>query len=344
MTDPLFEVDDLTIKYSVANGELTAVSDASFSISEGKYMGLVGESGCGKSTIAKSVMGGLDDNGEVASGKILYKGEEIQDYTQGELSEKIRWDEISLIPQSAMNSLDPVRQIDTQAVELAQVHTDMTKAEAKDQLADLFEIVGLQESRIEDYPHEFSGGMQQRAIIAFALLLEPSLIIADEPTTALDVIMQDQVFAYLDKIQDELGSSMMLITHDISVVLETCQQITVMHAGQVAESGSAIELYESPKHPYLIHLQDSFPDIRNPREELAEIEGQPPQMMGEADFCSFADRCPWEVEECTQQAPPLQPVEEGEDSHSVSCIRSDEPLYEEYKSSHETVEAVEEAE
>jgi oligopeptide/dipeptide ABC transporter ATP-binding protein len=331
MSEPILEVEDLNIKYHVGDESVSAVTDASLTVKKGGYNGLVGESGCGKSTIAKAIVGGLEDNGEVTSGTIRYKGEEIQDMSQMELNEKIRWNEIALIPQSAMNSLDPIRRISTQAVELATLHTDMTKEEALDRLRELFDIVGLQKDRITDYPFEFSGGMQQRAIIAFALLLDPDLIIADEPTTALDVIMQDQVFAYLDKVRDELDTSMLLITHDISVVLESCDSLTVMHAGQVAETGSSIDLYESPHHPYFILLKDAFPDIQSPNEPLSIIEGDPPQLLGDIDFCTFAERCPWSIDECRQQKPPLERIENGSADHMASCVRKDEPLYEEYQ-------------
>jgi oligopeptide/dipeptide ABC transporter ATP-binding protein len=331
MAESVLEVDELTIKYHTDGGDISAVTDASFTLEAGDYNGLVGESGCGKSTIAKAIMGGLDDNGEVTSGAIRYKGTEIQDMSQQELNREIRWDEISLIPQSAMNSLDPVRKISTQAVELARVHTEMTKAEALERLRELFTIVGLQEERVTDYPFEFSGGMQQRAIIAFALLLDPSLIIADEPTTALDVIMQDQVFAYLDKIREELDTSMLLITHDISVVLESCDKLTVMHAGQVAESGTSIDLYESPQHPYFILLKDAFPDIDNPDEALSIIQGDPPQLTGDVDYCTFVDRCPWAVEECREGMPDLEPVAEDSPGHEASCVRKTEDLNAQYQ-------------
>ena len=330
MAEPVLEVEDLTIKYRGDGGAVSAVTDASFTVEEGDYNGLVGESGCGKSTIAKAIVGGLDDNGEVTSGTIRYKGQEIQDMSQRELNREIRWDEISLIPQSAMNSLDPVRRISTQAVELAQVHTDMTEEEALDRLRELFGIVGLQEERVTDYPFEFSGGMQQRAIIAFALLLDPALIIADEPTTALDVIMQDQVFAYLDKVREELSTSMLLITHDISVVLESCDNLAVMHAGQVAETGTSVDLYENPHHPYFILLKDAFPDIQAPDEPLSIIEGDPPQLRGDVDYCTFVDRCPWAVEECRQGMPDLEPVDANSPDHLASCIRKDEDLNAEY--------------
>lgn len=323
MSEPLLEADELTIEYRTDQENIVAVSDASFSIDEGEYFGLVGESGCGKSTIAKSVIGGLDDNGLVTSGTLRYKGTEIQDMSDKELNETIRWDEIALIPQSSMNSLDPLQRISEQAFEIASVHTDMDRGEVHQRLEELFDIMGLQTERISDYPHQFSGGMQQRAMIALSLLLNPSLIIADEPTTALDVVMQDQIFSHLMEFKDEFDASMLLITHDISLVLESCSRMGVMHAGQIAELGSVNTLHESPTHPYTIQLQGAFPDIRYPDRELEIIEGGPPQNRGEVTSCTFADRCPWEVPECSQGAPALETVD-GDDEHLAACIRKDE--------------------
>lgn len=322
-SEPLLSVEDLTIQYRTGSGDLTAVTEASFRIDDGEYFGLVGESGCGKSTLAKAVIGGLDDNGEVASGNIWYKGEPLHEMTQQELNSRIRWKEISLIPQSSMNSLDPLQRISKQALELAEVHTDLSRAEALDRLRSLFQTVGLQESRIQEYPHQFSGGMQQRAIIALALFLNPSLIIADEPTTALDVIMQDQVFQYLDMVQADRNTSMLLITHDISLVFESCQSMAVMHAGQVAETGSVEDLFRDPRHPYNILLQHAFPDIRYPDRELEVIEGVPPQEYGEVSYCTFVDRCPWSIDECSAQSPPLELVADRS-RHRASCIRLSE--------------------
>lgn len=327
MSEPLLEAEDLTIRYRTRDGWLTAVSDATFTIRQGEYFGLVGESGCGKSTIAKSLLGGLDENGEIASGVLRYKGDEIQDLTENELNKKIRWKEISYIPQGSMNSLDPLETVRDQAWDIAKVHTDMSESEAIDRFEELFEIVGLQKSRINDYPHQFSGGMQQRAIIALALFLNPSLIVADEPTTALDVIMQDQVFKYLDDVKRDTETSMLLITHDISLVFESCERMAIMHSGQVAEEGSTVHLFDEPRHPYSILLQEAFPDIRYPDRELGIIEGYPPKTMGEVDFCTFVDRCPWAVEECGQSAPPLEPVsEDTETDHRASCFRKHEVL------------------
>ncbi len=331
MDEPLLEIEDLTIQYRTNQGDLTAVSDASFSIDAGEYFGLVGESGCGKSTLVKSIMGGLDDNGRITSGKIRLKGEEIQDFSEDEFNEKIRWNGLSWIPQGSMSSLDPLLRISEQAATIAKVHTDMTKQESTERLQELFEIVGLPPERVRDYPFQFSGGMQQRAIIALALFLEPDLLIADEPTTALDVIMQDQVFKYLEQIQEEEGVSMLIITHDISLVFEACDRMAVMHAGQVAEVGSVRQIYDEPRHPYTILLQEAFPDIRYPNRKLGVMEGNPPQNLGEVDECTFVGRCPWAVEECSAAAPPLEPVEDPE--HPIACFRRDEVL-EQYRREH----------
>ncbi|KAB1197826.1 MULTISPECIES: ABC transporter ATP-binding protein [Haloferax] len=324
MTEPLLEFRDVTIQYQTNRGPVTAVSGASFSIEPGEFSGLVGESGSGKSTLVKSVIGGLDSNGEVTAGKILYKGEEIQDYTEEELNEKIRWKEISYIPQSSMNSLDPLQRVSEQAVEIASVHSDLSKSEALERFKELFEIVGLSPDRIDDYPHQFSGGMQQRAITALALFLDPALIIADEPTTALDVIMQDQIFKYLDRVKANTDTSMLLITHDISVVFESCEQIAVLHGGQVCESGSVEDIYRNPTHPYSILLQRAFPDIRYPDRKLEIIEGHPPEQLGEVTECSFVERCPWAVDACYENAPPLENVSESEQNHQSACFRNDE--------------------
>ncbi len=324
MSDPILEIDGLDIHYETKGEPVRAVTDATFEIDQGEYYGLVGESGSGKSTLAKSIIGGLDRNGGVAGGEIRYKGTPIQDYSETELSEKIRWKEISLIPQGSMNSLDPIMKLSDQAIELAQTHTDWDKEEALDRFKDLFEVVGLPEERINDYPHQFSGGMQQRAIIALALFLEPSLIIADEPTTALDVIMQDQILKYLDDIKEKEDVSMLMITHDISVVFETCDSMSVLHGGQVAESGSVENVFDMPRHPYSIMLKQAFPDIRFPDRDLGIIEGQPPQLREEVSYCTFADRCPWAEEACREAAPPLVESDVGDTDHEVGCIRHDE--------------------
>lgn len=330
MAEPLIEVEDLTIQYKTRSGMLTAASNVSFTIESGEFFGLAGESGSGKSTIAKAIIGGLDDNGQIASGTIKYRGEEIQDFSEIQLNKQIRWKEISWIPQSSMNSLDPLQRVSEQAAEIAKVHTDLSKDKAIDRLKDMFDTVGLPETRVNEYPHQFSGGMQQRAIIALALFLEPSLIIADEPTTALDVIMQDQIFKYLDKMKEAVDTSLLLITHDISVIFESCDSVAIMHASQVTEKGSANAVHKNPRHPYAFLFKEAFPDIREPKKDLEIIEGHPPQLLGEVNHCSFVDRCPWAIEDCRNLAPPHEQVDDDDPSHTASCFRMDE-AYELYE-------------
>jgi peptide/nickel transport system ATP-binding protein len=325
MTEPLLEIEGLDITYQTNSGDLRAVTDASISIDPNEYFGLVGESGCGKSTLAQAVTNSLDANGGITDGTVKYRGEEIQDLSEKEYNEKIRWKEIAVIPQSAMNSLNPLARISEQAIEVAEAHTDWSEEKAVNKLKELFDVVGLPESRVHDYPHQFSGGMKQRAIIAFSLLLEPSMIIADEPTTALDVIMQDQFLKHLDELREIRDFSLLFITHDIAVVFEMCNSMAVMHGGQIAEQGSTEALFDESRHPYTTLLQRAFPDIRYPNRKLEGIEGTPPSLQEEeVDFCTFADRCPWAERECWEGAPPLEDVPDNDDDHEVACIRSDE--------------------
>jgi oligopeptide/dipeptide ABC transporter ATP-binding protein len=323
MTDPTLQIEDLEIKYRTNQAEdITAVSNCALEVKSGEYYGLVGESGCGKSTVAKSIVGNLDQNGDITGGRILFNGTPIHEYSEAEYRRKIRWKEISFIPQASMNSLDPLMQIDEQALEIGRRHTDWPDTKIYNRLVDLFEVVGLSESRIDDYPHQFSGGMEQRVVIAFALLLEPSLVIADEPTTALDVIMQDKILSYFDEIKDD-DFSLLLITHDMSVVLENCDSMAVLHSGQVSESGQVEDIHSNPRHPYTKMLQAAFPDIRYPNRELMEIDGHPPELDDDVDYCTFANRCPLAVEDCRASAPPLEAVDET-DTHLSSCIRSED--------------------
>lgn len=320
---PLLEVNELDIVYRTPEGNLNAVSEASFTVDGNEYFGLVGESGCGKSTLAHAVINGLDPNGAVSSGEIRYKGDDIYSMSEREFDNQLRWNEIALIPQSAMNSLNPLDRISTQAWKIAKTHTTWSKEETREQLKELFEVVGLPTSRIDDYPHQFSGGMKQRTVIAMSLLLDPSLVIADEPTTAMDVIMQDQFLKHLDHIREIRDFSLFFITHDIAVVFELCDSMAVMHGGQIAEYGSTADIFDEPRHPYTILLQQAFPDHRYPNRELTEIAGTPPTLRQELDFCTFAGRCPWERHECHTQAPPLEALDGGSD-RKVACIRSDE--------------------
>lgn len=320
----MLEVDHLVTRYSLdsdtGNDYIDAVDDISFEIREQEIFGLVGESGCGKSTVAQSVMGILPDNGSVVDGSIEFKGQDLTSISHAEFR-TLRWEEIALISQSAMNAFDPVYTVGQQIREAIQVHREMSRAEMDTRIADLFETVGIDPARMEDYPHQFSGGMKQRAMIAMALVLEPDLIIADEPTTALDVISQDTILHYLETLQDKTGASVLLITHDMSVVAELCDRIGVMYAGRLAEVGTAEDVFDHPTHPYTMGLLNALPSSVERGEDLISIPGSPPDLGGIEAHCRFVDRCPFATEECWQGDPPM---EEHEPSHRAACIRVDE--------------------
>ena len=312
MTDPLLEVEDLEVAYQTPEGRLTAVSDATFTIEREQFFGLVGESGCGKSTLIKSIINGLDPNGAITSGTIKYKGEEIQGYSDQQFNEKIRWDEISYIPQGSMNSLDPIERINKQAVRIGQAHTDLGKEALLERLRELFDVVGIPRERISDYPHQFSGGMKQRAIIALSLLLDPELIIADEPTTALDVTIETKILNLIEDLADDMGTAVQLITHDLGVIAEFCDRVMVMYAGKPVEKAPVEDLYYDPKHPYTVGLMSSIPRIGDKRDRLQTIPGTMPDLIELPPGCSFHTRCPFAEEVCARKEPPLLDPETGD--------------------------------
>lgn len=316
---PLLIVKDLNIEYKTAEGSLQAVSDINFELQKGERIGLVGESGCGKTTLAKSLMRLLPENGEITNGEIIFKGEDLVTKTQEEIR-KLRWKEISMVAQSSMNALNPVYRVGDQIIEAIQVHSNATKKEAMERSEELFRMVGLEKKRLQSYPHQMSGGMKQRAIIAMALALEPSLIIADEPTTALDVIMQDRILNQIIQLQKEVNSSMVFITHDISVVSETCNIILVMYGGKVVEQASTRDFFKNPHHPYTLGLQNAFPSITDIGEELISIPGTPPNLLQPKPGCRFQDRCPFVTDLCKKVTPELSEVSDG---HLVACHYTD---------------------
>lgn len=299
----LLEVNDLRVHYETSEGPVQAVDGVTFSIDEGENLGIVGESGCGKTTLADAILGILEDNGHVAGGEILFRGEDLTEMSGAE-RRRIMWEEISMIPQSAMNALDPVYTMRDQIAEAIFAHRTTSNKEASARVDELFELVGLDPERADDYPHQFSGGMRQRAMIAMALALEPAIILADEPTTALDVIMQDQILKRISALQDEINSSMMIITHDVSVVAETCDRVVVMYAGKIAEEGPAEAIFDKPYHPYSVGLKGAFPNIRKPNQDLVSIPGHPPELVNPPTGCRFADRCPLATDVCYNEDPP----------------------------------------
>jgi len=317
----MLDIDDLQMRYRTDEGDVHAVGGVSLEIEEQETLGLVGESGCGKTTMAKSILKLLPRNGEVTGGTVTVNGTEITSLSEKELRRQIRWQEISIIPQTAMNALDPVKTVGKQIVQAIRTHEDVSSEEARQRARDLFGTLGLEPDRITDYPHQFSGGMAQRAMIALALALSPSVVLADEPTTALDVMIQDRILRLINDLQEEFEMAMILITHDMSVVSETCDTIAVMYAGRVVEYADSETVINRPRHPYAMGMRNAFPDISEDDQDLVSIPGEPPDLIDPEEGCKFAPRCPFAVEECWEETP--QP-EEFEDGHVVECHRADE--------------------
>ncbi|MFB6206345.1 MAG: ABC transporter ATP-binding protein [Haloglomus sp.] len=309
----LLEVNDLHVTYA-GSPAVKAVRGVSFTLDEGETLGIVGESGCGKTTLAQAIMGALPDNGEITAGEIIFDGQDITHLSKRELR-KIRWERMSMISQSAMNSLDPVYRIKDQIREAIQEHRDVSDREAYEQSRELMELVGIDPDRVEDYPHQLSGGMRQRVIIAMSLALDPDLIIADEPTTALDVIVQEQILYRIMELQRELGNSMIMVTHDISVVAETCDSMVVMYGGELMEAGDVHEIFNNAHHPYTLGLQNAFPSVEGEKRDLTSIPGSPPDLADPPEGCPFESRCPFATAECHQPLPEHEPV----DGHRVRC-------------------------
>lgn len=302
----MLDVNNLEVHYRSNEGTVEAVDGASFELEQGENLGIVGESGCGKTTLAKALLGILPDNGYVNSGEINFRGTDLTEVSDQQFRNH-RWNDISMIPQSAMNGLDPVYTIREQILETIHTHDPTMPSDDANELIDrMFELVGLDVGRADEYPHQFSGGMRQRAMIAMALVLEPSLVLADEPTTALDVIMQDQILSRISQIQQELQSSMIIITHDVAVVAETCDRVLVMYAGEIVEEAPVEDIFNKPYHPYTLGLKNAFPNIREADQQLVSMDGHPPELIDPPTHCRFADRCPLATEKCHLEAPEEQ--------------------------------------
>jgi len=313
-------IQDLKIYYKTIRGDLKAVDGISFTLEEGKNLGLVGESGCGKTTAAKAILRLLPENGRIAGGKIIFRDQDIAQLSY-EKMRRLRWNNISMISQSAMNALNPVIRIDKQIIEAIRTHENTTKKETLQRAVELFKLVGLEAKRLKAFPHELSGGMRQRAIIAMALALDPDIIIADEPTTALDVVVQDKILKKILTLQDQFNSSMILITHDISVVAEICDKICIMYAGKVMEFGTTSKVLKDPRHPYTMGLKNAFPSILLEQKELISIPGYPPDLVNPPIGCPFFNRCPFGDEKCKDEQPPREYIN---DDHWVYCHYADQ--------------------
>jgi len=311
----LLEIRNLTLHYQTTKGMVQAVDKVSFSLDKGESIGLVGESGCGKSSVAMSIMKLMPANAVIIGGEILFKGDDLLRKDDEEIR-SIRWKEISMVFQAAMNALNPVISVGDQIIEAIQTHNDVSEAEAWERVKELYNLVGLDPGRGKSYPHEYSGGMKQRAIIAMSLACSPDLIIADEPTTALDVIMQDQIIQEIVAIQGRLDTAMIYISHDISVIAETCGKTGVMYAGKIVEYADTDSLFYDTLHPYTKALLSSYPSIRGEIKRLNPIPGEPPNLLNPPGGCRFCPRCPEREGVCESQDPEYIEAKEG---HFVAC-------------------------
>jgi peptide/nickel transport system ATP-binding protein len=313
---PLLEVNNLKMYYETIRGYVRAVDDISFQIAKKESVGLAGESGCGKTSAALTILRLLPSNAKIVEGSILLAGENIAKMSEREVREKIRWKRISMIFQGAMNALHPTYTCGDQIAEAIIEHEGVSKSEAIERAGKLLELVGMERSRVNRYPHELSGGMKQRAVTAMALACNPDLIIADEPTTALDVIVQAQVLKAMKELKRRLDVSMLLISHDLSMIAETCDKVAIMYAGKIVEYGDITTIFKKPLHPYTQKLISAFPSVLGAKTELSSIHGFPPDLLQPPPGCRFHPRCTYAMEICRKKEPPLL---ETEKNRHVAC-------------------------
>ncbi len=324
MADNVLEIKDLTTYFYTEAGVVKAVDGVTWELEQGEILGIVGESGCGKSVSALSVMRLVPyPPGRIVRGEVIFEGEDLMQVGDTEMR-NIRGNRIAMVFQEPMTSLNPVLTIGRQLTESLEVHQGMSKVQANERAAELLEMVGIPdaERRLRDWPHQFSGGMRQRVMIAMALSCNPSLIIADEPTTALDVTIQAQILELMRDLAQQFDTSLIIITHNLGVVARYAKRVIVMYAGKIIETSSADEIYHNPKHPYTLGLLNSVPRLdEQMKVKLDPIEGLPPDLVNMPAGCSFAPRCKFAIDRCTQEAPPLEPVLDG---HNAACWRSQE--------------------
>ncbi|MEM3579653.1 MAG: ABC transporter ATP-binding protein [Candidatus Bathyarchaeia archaeon] len=314
---PILSVENLTTYYRTLRGYVRAVENVSFNLEKGEAMGLAGESGCGKTTVALSILKLLPFNGEIVKGHIFFKENDIVNMKESELRENVRWKGISLIFQGAMNALNPVYSVEYQIIEAIKLHEkNVSKKEAKERVRKLFELVGLDPKRASNYPHEFSGGMRQRAMIAMALACNPDILIADEPGTALDVVVQAQVLKLMRSLKEKLNLGVIIITHDLSIISETCEKFAVMYAGKIVELGDVLTVFKEPLHPYTQGLISAFPNIKEPKRKMESIPGSPPNLLNPPSGCRFNPRCKYTMDKCKKDEPEVIEVSKG---HFVAC-------------------------
>jgi peptide/nickel transport system ATP-binding protein len=321
---PLIAIEDLVVDYPLPRGVARAVDHVSLSINAGEMVGLAGESGCGKSTVAQAILRVLRPPGEISGGRILFEGTDIASLRPAQLR-KFRWRNVSLVFQSAMNSLNPVMRIGDQFIDMMQAHQRVRKTAALARAGELLERVGMDRARVRAYPHELSGGMRQRVVIAMALALNPELIVLDEPTTALDVVVQREILEQLAALKRDFGFAVLFITHDLSLLVEISDRIAIMYAGRIVELATADELFAKPGHPYTAGLIASFPPLSGERVRLTGIPGSPPDLRNPPPGCRFHPRCPMmRPTPCTTDEPALRVV--GASGRRAACHFSEELL------------------
>lgn len=311
---PVLQVEHLSVTFSTMRGDVQAVQDVSFSIGKGEVVGLVGESGSGKSTVAHAIVRVLPRSAAPV-GRVLFHDEDVLGMSTDELR-KYRWDNVSLVMQGAMNALNPVTTIESQIVDVVRAHRHVPRRVAKGSVAELLELVGIDPARRRSYPHELSGGMRQRCVLAIALALQPDLVVMDEPTTALDVVVQRSIMDELDQLRERLGFSALLISHDLELVSERASTIAIMYAGRIVELGPAKSVVESPQHPYTEALLSASMPLEGPLERLNELPGRPPDLIGPQVGCAFFPRCAKAAPGHDLEVPPLREVAPG---HFVAC-------------------------
>jgi len=314
---PILDVQNLKMYYRLPKGYVHAVDEISFNLNEGEGLGLAGESGCGKTSVAITILKILPSNAHILGGKVLFQGKDILSLDEKTIRSEIRWKGISLVFQGAMNALNPLYKIEDQIIEAVKLHEpNVSKEEAKERVRKLFELVGIDPSRSTNYPHEFSGGMRQRACIAMALACNPKVLIADEPGTAIDVVVQAQVLKLLRELKEKLNLAMIVISHDLSIIAEICEKVAIMYAGRIVEYGDIALIYKRPMHPYTTDLIGSFPSIYAEKTKLFSIPGSPPDLLNPPEGCRFHPRCKYAMEICRREKPAMLEVEEN---HYVSC-------------------------
>ncbi|MBA3471306.1 MAG: ABC transporter ATP-binding protein [Herpetosiphonaceae bacterium] len=305
--EALLTVDDLCVEYRTPRGPVRAVDHVSFSIAHGEVFGLAGESGSGKSTIAHAIMRILHPPAVITGGHVNFSGDDVLEMDGDELA-RFRWRDVSMVFQSAMNALNPVMTIGEQICDVIQCHLRLSKADSMDKAAHLLDLVGIERSRLAAYPHQLSGGMRQRAVIAIALALNPPLMIMDEPTTALDVVVQKEILQQISDLKDKMGFSILFITHDMSLMVEFSDRIGIMYAGEIVETADAHDVFNNPQHPYTRGLMSSFPSLVGPKVKLTGIPGSPPDMGKPPSGCRFHPRCDQAMAICSLQRPALREV------------------------------------